>query len=312
MVEGTDLYGDGVNIAARLEAAAEAGGILVSGTAYDQVRNKITAGFDELGAQTLKNMAEPVRTYRVTGARPVTVAAPKLTTDKPSIAVLRFTNMSDDPEQQYFSDGVTEDIITELSRLQSLFVIARNSSFQYRDKAVDVRRIGKELGVHYVVEGSVRKMGNRLRITAQIIEAPTGNHLWSERYDRSIDDLFELQDEVTRTIVATLIGRVEDAEIKGSERKHPENLAAYDSLLRGIEHLRAYGEDENQRARELFEHAILLDPRFALAHAYFSLALLIEHGFDHAPDAIKDRALDSARTAVRLDPRESRCHQFLG
>jgi adenylate cyclase len=312
MVEGGDLYGDGVNIAARLEAAAEAGGILVSVTAYDHVRNKIAAGFDDLGAQTLKNIAEPVRTYRVTGVWAARVAAPKLATDKPSIAVLPFTNLSGDPEQQYFSDGITEDIITELSRRQSLFVIARNSSFQYRDKAVDVRRIGKELGVHYVVEGSVRRMGNRLRIIAQLIEAPTGNHLWSEHYDRSIDDLFELQDEVTGTIVATLIGRLEDAEIKGSERKHPESLAAYDSLLRGIEHLRSYGEDQNRRARELFEHAISLDPRFALAHAYFSLALLLEHGFGSAPDAIKERALDSARTAVRLDPRESRCHQFLG
>jgi TolB-like protein len=312
MVEGGDLYGDGVNIAARLEAAAQAGGILVSGTTYDQVRNKVAVGFDDLGPQILKNMAEPVRTYRVTAMWAATAAAPKIATDKPSIAVLPFTNMSGDQEQQYFSDGITEDIITELSRLQSLFVVARNSSFQYRDKAFDVRRIGKELGVHYVVEGSVRRVGNRLRITAQLIEAATGNHLWSERYDRSIDDLFEIQDEVTGTIVATLIGRLEDAEIKESERKHPESLAAYDSLLRGIEHLRSYGDDENRRARELFEHAISLDPRFALAHAYFALALLLEHGFGSAPDAIKDRALDSARTAVRLDPRESRCHQFLG
>jgi TolB-like protein/tetratricopeptide (TPR) repeat protein len=310
MVDSDDLYGDGVNIATRLEAIADPGGVLVSGTAYDHVKNKVKVGFDDLGVQRLKNIAEPVRVYRVNPARSVTVAAPKLATDKPSIAVLPFTNMSGDPEQQYFSDGITEDIITELSRLQSLFVIARNSSFQYRD--VDVRRIGKELGVQYVVEGSVRTMGKRLRITAQLIEAPTGNHLWGERYDRSIDDLFEVQDEVTRTIVATLIGRVEDAEIKGSVRKHPEDLAAYDSLLRGIEHLRGYGEHENRRARELFEHAISLDPRFALAHAYFALALLTEHDFEYAPDAIKDRALDIALTAVRLDPRESRCHQFLG
>ncbi len=312
MIEGGDVYGDGVNVAARLEGMAEPGGVLVSGTAFDYVKNKVDVGFEDLGTQPLKNIAEPVRVYRVTGTPQVALAASRPATDKPSIAVLPFTNMSVEPEQQYFSDGITEDIITELSRLQSLFVIARNSSFQYRDKAVDVRRIGKELGVHYVVEGSVRKMGNRIRITVQLIEAPTGNHLWSERYDRSIDDLFELQDEVTRTIVATLIGRVEDAEIKGTVRKHPANLAAYYSLLRGIEHLRAYGDDDNRQARELFEHAISLDPRFALAHAYFALALLIEHGFDYAPDSIKDRALDSARTAVRLDPRESRCHQFLG
>jgi adenylate cyclase len=312
MVEGDDLYGDCINIAARLEASADPGGIVVSGTAYDYIKNKVQIGFDDLGDQWLKNIAEPIRAYRVNDTRIPTRAVPKLTTEKPSIAVLPFTNLSGDPEQQYFSDGITEDIITELSRLQSLFVIARNSSFQYRDKAVDVRRIGKEIGARYVVEGSVRKLGNRLRITAQLIEAPTGNHLWSERYDRSIDELFEVQDEVTRTIVATLIGRVEDAEIKGSVRKHPENLAAYDSLLRGIEHIRAYGCEENRRARQLFEQAISLDPRFALAHAYFSLALLLEHGFDHAPDAIKDRAVASALTAVRLDPRESRAHQFLG
>jgi TolB-like protein/Tfp pilus assembly protein PilF len=312
MVEGSDLYGDSINIAARLESTAEPGGILVSGTAFDHIKSKVKVAFEDLGARTLKNIAEPVRAYRVIGVPPVAAAAITSTSDKPSIAVLPFTNLSGDPEQRYFSDGITEDIITELSRLQSLFVIARNSSFQYRDKAVDVRRIGNELGVHYLVEGSVRKMGNRLRITAQLIEAPTGNHLWSERYDRSIDDLFTLQDDVTRTIVATLIGRVEDAEIKGSVRNHPGSVAAYDSLLRGIEHLRAYGEGENRRARERFEHAISLDPRFALAHAYFALALLLEHGFDSAPKAIKDQALDSARTAVRLDPRESRCHQFLG
>jgi TolB-like protein/Flp pilus assembly protein TadD len=241
------------------------------------------------------------------------VAQPLLAApNKPSLAVLPFENRSDDPKQGYFADGITEDIITELSRRRSLFVIAQNSSFQYRNKPFDVRQIGQELCVRYVVEGSVRKMGNRLRITAQLIEALTGNHLWSERYDRSIEDLFELQDEVTRTIVATLIGRVEDAEIKESVRKHPENLAAYDSLLRGIEHLRAYGQDENRRARELFQHAISLDPRFALAHAYFSLALLIEHGFDRTPDAIKAWAVESAREGVRLDPLESRCHQFLG
>jgi adenylate cyclase len=312
VVEGGDLYGDGVIIAVRLETMAEPGGICISGSVHEQILGKLEAAFDDLGLCEIKNSSKPVRVFRVkTGGAEAAPAAAKLQS-KPSIAVLPFTNMSGDPEQEYFSDGVTEDIITELSRLQSLFVIARNSSFQYRDRAVDVRRIGKELGVRYVVEGSVRKLGNRLRITAQLIDAPTGNHLWSERYDRSIDELFELQDEVTRTIVATLIGRVEDAEIKGSIRKRPENFAAYDSLLRGIEHIRGYGDEDNRRARELFEHAISLDPRFALAHAYFSLALLLEHGFDHAPDAIKDRAVDSARTAVRLDPRESRGHQFLG
>ncbi|QIG46803.1 tetratricopeptide repeat protein [Nordella sp. HKS 07] len=232
--------------------------------------------------------------------------------DKPSIAVLPFTNMSGDPEQQYFADGITEDIITELSRARGLFVTARNSSFSYRDKAVDVRRIAHELSVRYVVEGSVRRMAGRIRITAQLIDAVSGNHVWSERFDRSIDDLFAIQDELIQTIVATITGRLEDAEIWNSSRKRTGSLSAYDCLLRGIEQLRAYGPEVNRRARELFEQAVALDPQYALAHAYLALSLVIESGYFSAPDAIKQRALESAVTAVGLDPRESRCHIFLG
>ena len=309
MVEGSDLYGDGVNIAARLEGIADPGGVLISGTAYDYVRNKVNAGFDELGARNLKNITEPIRVFAVTGTP--AIRAPTATTDKPSIAVLPFVNMSGDAGQQYFSDGVTEDIITELSRFPSLFVVARNSSFQYRDKGVDVRRVARDLGVRYVVEGSVRKMVSRVRITAQLIDASTGNHVWGERYDRSIDDLFEVQDEVTRTIVATLVGRVEDAEMRGARQRPTASLHAYETLLRGIEHLRGPGDDDNRRARELFESAVALDPGYALAHAYLAIALLVEHRYDNAPEAIKQRALDSALTAVRIDPNEARCHQFL-
>jgi adenylate cyclase len=312
MVDGSDLYGDGVNIAARLEALAEPGDVLVSSTVFDYVRNKVKLSFDDLGPQTLKNIAEPVRVLRVAGTPVIAPAAVRAASDKPSIAILPFTNMSGDAEQQYFSDGVTEDIITELSRFRSLFVIARNSSFQYRDKSVDVRRVARELGVQYVVEGSVRKMGTRVRITAQLIDAPSGNHLWSERYDRNLDELFEVQDEVTRTIVATVVGRLEDAEIKGAVHRRTENLAAYDTLLRGINLLRpSYVTDDNRRARELFESAVSLDPRYALAHAYLALALLVEHGYGDAPVAIKDRALEIALMAVRLDPEEGRCHRFL-
>jgi hypothetical protein len=188
-----------------------------------------------------------------------------------------------------------------LSRFRSLYVIARNSSFQYREKAVDVRRVASELAAEYVVEGSIRKFGNRLRITAQLIDASTGNHLWSERYDRDIDALFELQDELTRTIVATLTGRVEDAEISAAVRKHTGSLAAYDKVLRGIEHIRGWGTDENRLGWELFEAAIALDPHCALAHAYRSLSLLLEHDFENAPQTIKDEAIDGALTAVRLD-----------
>jgi adenylate cyclase len=312
MVEGGDLYGDGVNIAARLQALARPGEIWMAGNVHDQVERKLSLTYDDLGPREMKNIARPVHAYRI-GADasrapiPDTSALPT----KPSIAVLPFTNLSGDPNQQYFSDGITEDIITELSRFRSLFVIARNSSFQYRDKAVDVRRVARELGVSYVVEGSIRKMAERVRITAQLIDAVTGNHLWSERYDRNIDALFEVQDEVTRTIVATLVGRVEEAEISEATHRRTGSLAAYDSLLRGIELLRGYGDENNRRARELFESSISLDPRFALAHAYLALALLVEHRYDAAPDLIKDRALESGLTAIQLDPREGRCHQFL-
>jgi adenylate cyclase len=209
-------------------------------------------------------------------------------------------------------NGITEDIITELSRSRSLFVIARNSSFQFRDKAIDVRRIARDLGVRYVVEGSVRKMGSRIRITAQLIDAMLGNHLWSGRFDRGIDELFDVQDELTQTIVATVAGRLEDAEITMAANKRTDSLPAYDCLLRGIQHLRSFGPDDNRRARELFEQAVAPDPRYGLAHAYLALSLLVENRYARASDAIKQRAFDAAAAAVRLDPRESRCHIFLG
>ena len=311
--EGTDVYGDGVNIAARLEALAIPGGICVSAKVRDETHGRLAVAFEDLGEQPLKNIANPVRVFRIAeGAGPEMAGPPLALPDKPSIAVLPFTNMSGEPEQQYFSDGITEDIITELSRSRSLFVIARNSSFQYRDKAVDVRRIARELGVRYVVEGSVRKMGSRIRITAQLIDAIPGNHLWSERFDRGIEELFDVQDELIQTIVATIAGRLEDAEIRMATNKRTDSLPAYDCLLRGIQHLRGYGPDDNRLARELFEQAVALDPRYALAHAYLALSLLVENRYGGASDAIKQRALDIATAAVRLDPRESRCHTFLG
>ena len=262
----------------------------------DELRGKGNHVFEDMGEVELKNVANPVRVFRVADAAGPEATAPSLSLpDKPSIAVLPFTNMSGDPEQQYFSDGITEDIITGLSRSRSLFVIARNSSFQYRDKAVDVRRVARDLGVRYVVEGSVRKMGSRIRITAQLIDAVPGNHLWSERFDRGIEELFEVQDELTQTIVGTVAGRLEDAEIRLASNKRTDSLPAYDCLLRGIAHLRSYGADDNRRARELFEQAVALDPRYALAHAYLALSLLVEHRYGAASDAIKQRALETPR-----------------
>jgi TolB-like protein/Tfp pilus assembly protein PilF len=312
--ENDDIFGDGVNVAARLEALAEPGGICISAKVFDEVCNKLVLEVEDMGETTLKNIARPVRTYRIAAPQPSAGALDPAATakdEKPSIAVLPFANLSGDPDQQYFSDGTTEDIITELSRFRSLVVIARNSSFQYRDKAVDVRRVAQELGVRYVVEGSIRKMPDRIRITAQLIDARSGAHLWSERYDRGMHDLFDVQDEVTRTIVATLTDRVQDAEIRSVARKRTDNLSAHDSLLRGMEHLRGYGADDNRRAIERFEAAITLDPRFGLAHAYLALGLLVEHGYGSAPEPIKARALHAGLTGVRLDPAEGRCHWCL-
>src|SRR3989338_417536 len=211
VVEGERLYGDGVNIAARLEGLAEGGGICISGTVYDQIENKLALGYEYLGEQAVKNIPKPVRVYQVKdepGVSTPTVSGDKSPTlalpDKPSIAVLPFANMSGDPEQEYFSDGITEDLITELSRFHELFVIARNSTFAYKGRSADVRQVGRDLGVSHVLEGSVRRVGDRVRITAQLLDAATGHHLWAERYDRGLEDIFALQDEITREIVAAL------------------------------------------------------------------------------------------------------------
>ena len=205
IVEGDDIYGDGVNVASRLQEIAEPGGVCISGSVFEQIKGKLDAAFDDMGAQDVKNIAEPVRAYRwahaVAGpAREAPLALP----DKPSLAVLAFDNLSGDPEQEYFSNGIAEDIITELSKYRSLFVIARNSSFEFKGRAVNVRTIGRELGVQYIVEGSVRRAGKRVRITAQLVEAATGNHVWAERYDRDLEDIFAVQDEVTRAIVTAI------------------------------------------------------------------------------------------------------------
>jgi TolB-like protein/Flp pilus assembly protein TadD len=318
IVEGGDLYGDGVNIAARVEALAEPGTIFVTGSVYDQIKGKAAVASDDMGLRTLKNIAGPIQIYRIrsTSSAGVGVGAAAGETlalpAKPSVAVLPFVNMSGDPEQRYFSDGITEDIITELSRFQSLFVIARNSSFRYRDQAIDVRQVARDLGVRYVVEGSVRKMAARVRITVQLIDALSGNHLWSERYDRGLSELFEVQDDVARTIVSTLAGRIEDSELSGTARSRTDNLPAYECLLRGIEHLRGYAADDNRLARELFERAVQLDPQYALAHAYLGLSLLVENGYAGASQAIKDQSLEEALTALRLNSHDSRSHLFLG
>jgi TolB-like protein/Tfp pilus assembly protein PilF len=265
MVEGDDLYGDGVNIAARLESIAESGEIIISGTVFDYVRNKVKTTFEDLGMQTLKNIAEPVRVYRLRLDENFSRKLPPLP-EKPSLAVLPFDNLSGDPE--YFADGVVEDIITALAHFSHLFVIARNSSFTYKNRMVNVKQIGRELGVRYVVEGSVRKAGDRLRITAQLIDASTAAHLWAGRFDGTLAEVFELQDQVATSIVGAITPRVEIAEIERANRKPTENLDAYDYYLRGLAVLNGMlTREATVEALELLSNAILRDPEFAPAYA---------------------------------------------
>jgi TolB-like protein/class 3 adenylate cyclase/Tfp pilus assembly protein PilF len=272
IIDGDDIYGDGVNVAARLEGLAEANGICVSRVVHDQVRDKLGLGFEDLGERQLKNIARPVRVFRI--ARPdiglrTQSANPALAIpDKPSIAVLPFTNMSGDPEQDYFADGMVEDIITALSHFKALFVIARNSSFTYKGRAVDVKQVGRELGVRYVLEGSVRKAANRVRITGQLVDTATGAHLWADRFDGGLGDIFDLQDQVTEGIVGAIAPAVERAEIERARRKPTERLDAYDHYLRGL--AKSYQDASQQACSEalhLFNCAIKLDPDFATAYA---------------------------------------------
>jgi adenylate cyclase len=279
--DGGDVYGEGVNVAARLESLADPCGILVSAKIYSEVEGKLDVTLEDRGEQQLKNIAKPVRAYAVRTIRdaqtrpaavPVNRASLALP-DKPSIAVLPFQNMSGDPEQEYFVDGITEDVLTELSRFRELFVISRNSVFVYKGKQVNVQKVAKELGVQYVVEGSVRKAGNRVRITVQLIDAETDSHLWAERYDRELADIFAIQDEVTSSIVSILPGRVEAAASDRVQRKPPENLAAYECVLAGkLLHHRSDRTD-NQEALRMLDRAIALDPGYAHAHAWKACVL---------------------------------------
>ncbi len=272
MVRAGDLFGDGVNIAARLQTLAEPGGVCISGATHDQVRKLLPITFLDLGSQQVKNIHEPVRAYQLAelkrdahshfgGAKNI-LPLP----EKPSIAVLPFQNMSGDPEQEYFSDGMVEDIITALSRFKSLFVIARNSSFTYKGKSVEIKQVGRELGVRYVLEGSVRKAGGRVRITGQLIDAATGSHLWADRFDGALDDVFELQDKVTSSVVAAIAPRLEQAEIDRLVREPPESVDALDLHYKAIQSFRLMTPEGHDDALRLSREAIALDPKFATAY----------------------------------------------
>ena len=309
------IYGDGVNIAARIEALADAGGICISGKVYEEVGRKLELGFEDMGEHELHNINSRVRVYRVlrAGEPKATRAAAPARSAKPSIIVLPFTNMSGDPEQEFFAEGLTEDILTDLSRFHELFVISRNTSAKYKGKAVDVRAVAKELGVQYVVEGSVRKSGSRVRVTVQLIDAEVDGHIWAERYDRELNDIFALQDEVTGAIVSTLPGRVAAAAHDRAERKPTDNMAAYECVLTAkVLHHRSQ-RDENARATQLIERAIELDPKYAHAHAWRACILAQQwiYGWCAERDATWLEVRKEAEHALAMDDNDSDVHRIL-
>jgi TolB-like protein/class 3 adenylate cyclase len=306
IVEGDDLYGDGVNIAARIEALADAGGILVSNTVHDQVRDRLPFLFEDLGEQQVKNIARPVRVYRVrdlgAAKSPLAPAQPVLPLpDKPSIAVLPFANLSGDPEQEYFVDGMVEEVITALSRIRWLFVLARNSSFTYKGQAVDVKQVGRELGVRYVLEGSVRKAGQRVRITGQLIDAVTGAHLWADRFDGSLEDVFELQDKVASSVAGVIEPALQAAETTRSASRPAADLTAYDLYLRAYAMVLSSAR-QIPEALHLLEQAIELDPRYgpALAWAAVCCNRLLIDGRSDDPAAHRLKGIDFARRALEV------------
>jgi adenylate cyclase len=314
IVEGSDLYGDGVNLAARLEGLAEPGGICLSDTAHHHVASKLALGYRDLGEQSIKNFAKPVRVYGIAlGAAPAGSKDATHVRDKPAIVVLPFANMSGDPEQEFFADGLTEDIITALSRFPDLLVISRNTSSRYKGKAVDVKKIAKELAVHYLIEGSVRKSGNRVRVTVQLIDAEMDRHVWADRYDRELADIFAIQDEVTSSVVATLPRRVEAAMHDRAASKPTQSMAAYECVLAGkLRHHRSTKED-NEAALQLLERAVELDNNYAHAHAWLACTLGQSwgYGFCADRDATWKRVVEELGIALALNDNDSDVHRIL-
>lgn len=315
--DGT-VYGDGVNVAARLEGLAPPGGVIVSESAHMQVRSKLNLAYDDLGPQRVKNIAERVAAFSVRlasddgpPAGPSTEKA--VVDDKPSIAVLPFANMTADPEQEFFADGLTEDILTELSRFRELFVISRNSVFVHKGKAVNVRDVARDLGARYVVEGSVRKASNRIRVSVQLIDAEVDGHIWAERYDRELADIFEIQDELTSAIVATLPGRIEAASHKRAARKLPESLQAWEYVLAGKQLHHRSERESNVRAQENLERALALEPSYAHAHAWKACVLgqAWVHGWTDDVDGTWREIVEELQAALALDDNDSDVHRIL-
>ena len=313
IVDGEDLYGNGVNVAARMEGLAAPGGISVSGNVHEHVAGAVDIGFEDLGEQAVKNIERPVRCYSVLLDAGSGSPAP-LISEKPSIAVLPFANMSGDSEQEYFSDGITEDIITALARIRQLFVMARNTSFTFKGQAVDVRAVARDLGVRYVLEGSVRRAGNRVRITAQLIDGASGDHLWAERYDRELEDIFAVQDEITEVVAGAIEPEITKAEFQRQRHAPPESLDAWQLYQRGVYHFHRLTPEDDAAARRHFEAAIERDPGFSPSHAM--LARSHSRGantyFLEDRDGAYAMALAAARTAVSLDREDAHAHAALG
>jgi len=312
IIEDDDIYGDGVNVAARLEGLADTGGVCISGTVYDAVGRKLPVEYEFMGEQEVKNIVEPVRAYRVlVGAEKVRSSSWKKTAlelpDKPSIAVLPFTNMSGDPEQEYFSDGITEDITTALSKYRWFLVVARHTTFTYKGRALDIVEVGRQLAVRYILEGSVRKAANRVRVSAQLVEAANGNHLWAESYDRDLADIFAVQDEITQAIIGELTPQFLTAELQRSRRKHDTNLDAWDLVMRGREHLWRINKDDNLKAQQFFDAAIERAPDSGLGQSDLVQSYLWQLIFGWADDragTVERMAASSAR-AIAADPNDS-------
>jgi len=315
-----DIYGDGVNIAARLESLAEPSGICISDSVRTALGKKLDLGYEYMGERKVKNIEEPVRAYRVTmggdeQSKRMSTKKPTFNVpDKPSIAVLPFDNMSGDPEQAYFADGISEDLITALSKIRWFFVIARNSSFTYKGQAVEVTRVADELGVRYVIEGSVRKAGNHVRISAQLVDATTGRHVWAERYDRNLKDIFELQDEMTQTIVGAVEPELSAAERDRAMHKPPESLDVWEIYQRGLWHLWSFTKDDMTEAQRLFQQVHELDPSFATAYAFEAYSYYLDTmlGFAEEPGESLEAAFTAAKKALALDDKDPVAYFALG
>ncbi len=312
-----DIFGNGVNIAARLEALADPGGICLSGAVHSEIKNRFDIPFDDLGLQDVKNISEPVHAFRIANlnhsdAARLDPSTAYMLPEKPSVAVLPLTNMSGDPEQDYFSDGISEDIIIGLSRFKTLFVIARNSSFSFKGQALDIKEIGRKLGVQYLVEGSVRRAGNRVRITVQLIEAETGNHIWADRYDRDLEDVFAVQDDVTKSIVAVLPRRVQEDVASRSSRKPTSNMKAHELMLQGKALRDRLNVEDTAKARQLLEQAIALDPGYARAHMYLADTYVVDLFLGVAADNASTTSLRLSQKGAGLDSKDVYIQDQLG